>query len=303
MAYTIRTLYKLKELDMDNNYSYEKKIYIKNKLWNPPPAPLLIEDKITEFEKEIKSKQATLHKKLRKRNLSNLTPLQANALRLLRQNSNFIIKPSDKNLGPAIMDTVSYIMMALKEHLLTPTYKQLTATEAQSKITAIKASLTSLISDNRALLSKAEWLYFQRSLQLNHRLPIFYGLPKVHKTPITLRPAVSSINSLLAVFSNWLDYKLKELLPLVKSFVKDTTTVIKEIKELNLPQEVLLFSADANSMCTNIETNLSITAIHDFLLHNSSHLPQDYPSNLILQILSIVMNNNIFSFTDTFWLQ
>ena len=116
------------------------------------------------------------------------------------------------------MDTVSYIRQALKENLLTPTYKQLTATEAQSKITAIKASLTSLISDNRALLSKAEWLYFQRSLQLNHRLPIFYRLPKVHKTPITLRPVVSGINSLLAVFSNWLDYKLKELLPLVKFF-------------------------------------------------------------------------------------
>jgi hypothetical protein len=116
MAYTIRTLYKLKELDVDNNYSYEKQIYVKNKLWNPPPVPLLIEDKITEFEKEIKSKQATLHAKLRKRNLSNLTPLQANALRLLRQNNNLIIKPSDKNLGSAIMDTVSYVRQALEEH-------------------------------------------------------------------------------------------------------------------------------------------------------------------------------------------
>jgi hypothetical protein len=113
---------------------------------------------------------------------------------------------------------------------------------------SIKTSLTSLITNNRALLSKAEWLYFQRSLQINHRLPIFYGLPKLHKTPVTLRPVVSGINSLQAVFSNWLDYKLKELLPLVKSFVKDSTTVIKKLKELNLPQEALLFSADATSV-------------------------------------------------------
>jgi len=79
MAYTIRALYKLKELNMDNNYSYEKQIYINHKLWSPPPAPLLIEDKITDFEKDIKSKLATLNKKIQKRNLSNLTPLQANA--------------------------------------------------------------------------------------------------------------------------------------------------------------------------------------------------------------------------------
>jgi len=222
MAYSIKTLYHRKELGINKDNHYEKQIYMKNRLWNPPPAPLLLEDKLTDFDKEAKAKQEGLLTKVQKRNLSNLTPLQANSLRHLQDNKNLLIKPTDKNLGPAIMDTVSYIKQVLKEHLLTPTYEQLTHIEARSKMDTIKTNLKLLLFNNKNLLSKSEWIYFERNLQLHHRLPVFYGLPKVHKNPVTLRPVVGGINSLLAVFSNWLDYKLKDLLPYVKSFVKDS---------------------------------------------------------------------------------
>jgi hypothetical protein len=303
MAYSIRTLYHLKELGINKDSHYEKQIYINNRQWNPPPAPLLLEDKLTDFEKEAKAKQERLLTKLQKRNLSNLSPIQANALRQLRDNTNLLIKPTDKNLGPAIMDTVSYIKQVLKEHLLTPTYKQLTYMEAKSKMDTIKANLKLLLSNNKNILSKSEWVYFDRSLQLHHRLPVFYGLPKVHKNPVTLRPVVSGINSLLSVFSNWLDYKLKVLLPHVKSFVKDSATVIKELKSLHIPQNALLFSADATSMYTNIETQLGVASIQALLSNNTTLLPPNYPTNLILQMLTIIMENNIFSFADTFWKQ
>jgi mannose-1-phosphate guanylyltransferase len=67
-------------------------------------------------------------------NLSNLTPLQANTLKLLKANDNLIIKPTDKNLGPAIMYTISYIQQVLNEHLITTTYKQLTPAEAKYRM-------------------------------------------------------------------------------------------------------------------------------------------------------------------------
>jgi hypothetical protein len=112
----------------------------------------------------------------------------------------------------------------------------------------VKSTLKTLITNNQDQLSKAEVTYFQRSLHLKHRIPIFYGIPKVHKSPVTLRLVVSGVNSLLAVFSYWLDYKLKKLLPNVKSYVKDSTTIIKELKELTIPTNARLFSADATSM-------------------------------------------------------
>jgi len=54
MARSIRTRYYLKELNIDNSADYEKQIYLKNKGWHPPPAPLHIEDKLTMFEKTLK---------------------------------------------------------------------------------------------------------------------------------------------------------------------------------------------------------------------------------------------------------
>jgi hypothetical protein len=78
----------------------------------------------------------------------------------------------------------------------------------------LKLHLKNIIKLNQNSLPKAELTYFDRSLKSHFWLPIFYGPPKVHKTPISLQPVVSSTNSLLATFSIWLDYKMKDLLPL-----------------------------------------------------------------------------------------
>jgi len=48
--------------------------------------------------------------------------------------------------------------------------------------------------------------------------------------------------------STWLDYRMKELIHLVQSYLKDSTSFIQEIKELQLPNNALLFTADAKSM-------------------------------------------------------
>jgi hypothetical protein len=201
------------------------------------------------------------------------------------------------------MDTNTYIKQVLTEHLLTPAYRKLSETEAKLSLDNTKSILKNLILNNKQYLSKAELTYFQRSLQLHHRIPIFYGIPKVHKSPITLRPVVSGTNSLLAIFSNWLDYKLKDLLVHVKSFIKDSYSVLQDLKELHLPKEALLFSADATAMYTNIDTKLGVNAIKAFLLDHINDLPPNFPVNLILQVLTIIMDNNIFSFSDSYWLQ
>jgi len=176
------------------------------------------------------------------------------------------------------MDTLTYVKQIFKDHLLTSAYKQLSSLEAKNSMEAIKATL-----------SKLEWVYFQRSLSLHHRLPIFYGLPKVHKTPVSLSPVVSGTNSLLATFSNWLDFKLKDLLIHIKSFIKDSATIIRDLKDLNLPKEARLFTADATAMYTNIDTKLGINSIHEFLTDQVNNLPPNFPTDLVLQTLTNVM--------------
>jgi len=50
---------------------------------------------------------------------------------------------------------------------------------------------------------------------------------------------MSICSSLRSIFFNWLDYKMKDLLPLVKSYLKNSTTVINDLKHINLPNGAL----------------------------------------------------------------
>ena len=303
MAYNIRTKYFLEDNSMANDNNYIKQIYVKNKHWNPPPAPMPIEDKLTEFEKALKDAHLKQTFKTTKRNLSNLTIPQKTTLKLLKNDKTLTIKPSDKNLGPAIMDTSTYVSMALTEHLLTPDYLQISQLEAKHRMENLTQTLKKLLKTHQEILSKPEILYFERSLQLPLRLPVFYGLPKVHKTPVKLRPVVSSCGSLLSIFSTWLDYKMKDLLPMVKSYLKNSTTVINDLKHMVLPKNALLFSADATSMYTNIDTPTGLKAVEDFIHSNIAEIPTNFPTELFLKTLQLVMDNNVFSFEKSFWVQ
>jgi hypothetical protein len=201
------------------------------------------------------------------------------------------------------METAVYTKQVLTEHLLTKDYKQLSVTEAKNILAKFKNTLQKLISNNQDLLTKAELIYFKRKLTSYHRIPIFYGLPKVHKTPTTLRPVVSGSSSLSAVVSAWLDYKIKTLLPHVQSYIKNSTEVIKDLKALCIPKGACLFSADATTMYTNTNTNLGISSIRDFITTHQDKLPSDFPTNLFLLVLTLVMKLNVFTFADTYWLQ
>jgi hypothetical protein len=96
---------------------------------------------------------------------------------------------------------------------------------------------------------------------------------------------------------------MKQLLPFVKSHIKNSFDVINDLKNLTFPRNALLFSADAKSMYTNINSTTGIQSIKDFIQDNQDVIPEEFPSDLLLQVLQIVMENNIFTFGNTTWLQ
>jgi hypothetical protein len=63
------------------------------------------------------------------------------------------------------------------------------------------------------------------------------------------------------------------------------------------------FSADATAMYTNIDTQLGVSSIRDFILTHRDKLPDNFPTDLFLCTLTLVMENNVFMFADTHWLQ
>jgi len=193
--------------------------------------------------------------------------------------------PTDKNLGPAIMNYESYVQQVLSEHLLTSSYQFLEPNTANQRLLHTKNLLTTAFYNNKHLLSTAEITYFERSFKNQHRTPIFYGMPKVHKTPLKLRPVVSCINSFNSIFSTWLDFKMKQLLPLIPSYIKDSRDLLKEIQTLHIPSDAKIFTADASAMYTNIDTNTGIEAFHDLFDRYAEEIPTDFPQRLFLHVL------------------
>ena len=61
------------------------------------------------------------------------------------------------------------------------------------------------------------------------RTPIFYGLPKIHKPNIPLRPIVSGFDSPTDNLSRYITHFLQPLAERIPAFIKDTTHFINTI--------------------------------------------------------------------------
>ena len=77
----------------------------------------------------------------------NLTPLEIKNYYEIKQNTQLIIKPADKNIGLTLMSKDTYLNMANKDHLNdTTTYKQLNTNPLQ---TTIKTTIKTITTNNK----------------------------------------------------------------------------------------------------------------------------------------------------------
>jgi hypothetical protein len=230
---------------------------------------------------------------------SNLSSLQHRQIKMIRNDPQFIVCLTDKNLGPAILERQQYIHRVHQDHLgHTDTYKRLSETEATDLWQAYRT--------HRHNLPQAKQTYFDRGLKKSHtkyRTPQFYITPKVHKNPWLTRPVVSCVGSFAEIFSKWLDHQMKKLLPTFSTmYLKDSFAVLHNIRDLKpLPPNAKLFTAGAVLMYTNINTPHAMTTFRQWFKKFPGEIPQDFPQDLL--VLEIVMNHNIFQVNDKFWHQ
>ncbi|KAL7527719.1 hypothetical protein ACHAWF_002294 [Thalassiosira exigua] len=89
---------------------------------------------------------------------------------------------------------------------------------------------------------------------------------KAHNTPYKMRPIVCCTGTFINCLSKWLDHCLQKLKHLCPTYIKDSTSLLDRLDELGeLPPNVKLFTADAVSMYTNIDTNHAIEVIGKWL--------------------------------------
>lgn len=287
-------------MDTDSEYSefYSHKLYIKSK-WIPPNAFGSVKNKIEAFENNLRRLQ--LNKLSNTRASTNLIGVQEQLIKTLHTNLDFIILPTDKNLGPAIMERQRYVEHVLREHLCdTEQYQHLSTEDGEARINNFYTNLKRLLVKYKNCMTDFEKKYFDRSMTGDHRIPQFYGTPKVHKpmTPyVKLRPVSSQCGSITAVASVYVDAKLQPLSRKVPDYVLNSTTVLNALKKLNqLPSTAKFFTSDVVAMYANIDPDEGIPAIG-----NDCEAEINY--SLIIDVLTLIMNNNVFQFGDSWWRQ
>lgn len=269
--------------------------------WEPPA-----DDIPMEFRARVSAFCRSIHSlfRRRKRSTPNLLPMQRAALQLLKDSDTFCVLKSDKNLGPVVLERPEYIRRALDEHLRTDTYRQLSEQAAVGRINAIRRILRRF-TDQFTQPGSWERKFLERSFQVPDPFGYFYLLAKIHKVPWTTRPIVSVSGSLLHGLGRWVDFHLQQLCKRLPYVYRSSAMVVERLRRLPaLSPNTRLFTMDARSMYTNIDTPSALTALQHFFATSPfcSHLQPNLQAAL-LQALSILMAHNVFRFGNTYWVQ
>ena len=241
---------------------------------------------------------------IKRRSSPNLSTTQIYMLKQLMGKTRFVIAKADKNLGPCIIETEEYIRLAIRDHLsCQQTYQRLSKQSATIHMDMVRKNVGKFLYKHRKTLSQPAKKYIRtKTKECKDMFPKFYLLMKIHKQPLKTRPVVSCSGSLLHPLGVWLDDALQPIAQSLPSFIGSSYDLKEAIDDICiLPPNARLFTADAVSMYTNIDTYRALHSIRNFLRRNP--LFRRMPLDAIHDALDLIMNNNVFQFGDCFFRQ
>ena len=95
--------------------------------------------------------------------------------------------------------------------------------------------------------------------------PKFYGLPKVHKAGVPLRPTVSSIGAVTYETSKELSKILESLVVQSPYHVHNNQEFLHQLKEQKLGPDDIIMSYDVNALFTSVPIQPAIDIITKLL--------------------------------------
>jgi hypothetical protein len=270
------------------------KLYVKSTFC--PPQPLLkIDSRLQKFELEIRKVFRE------KKGSRNFTTFQAKLFENLRANDSIVHALADKGLGPVAIELERYITDALKHLLDKDTYEVIPEEQALQDAEKLSSEIFEWTRKWRGNLTDMSVKYIRKKLTDSIIDPFgyFYLLYKLHKTPIKTRPVCSDCASLPHALGEWVDEMLQPLVKAQATYFKDSFALKKWLNSLTLPANSSLFTYDAVSMYTNIDTEDCIDALSDFLLSKIQTAKfTHYSPRALIEAIKIVMRNNRMRFGD-----
>ena len=128
-----------------------------------------------------------------------------------------------------------------------------------------------------------------------------YGLPKIHKKDIPLRPIISLINSPTYFLAKILYEVLKDNLNTPISHINNSFELKEKIKDIIIDDDHILISLDVSSLFTNIPSKLVLESLDKrcLLIHQNCKIPFKEIANCS----KFLFENTLFSFNGNVYQQ
>ena len=186
----------------------------------------------------------------------NLTFAERQALYNLRRDNSITILRADKGNATVVLNTEDY-HAKMHEHISTGPYKKVDKPQRAilNKLKAETISLTRLLKPK---------LGQQLSFCLNPKTslcPRMYGLPKIHKPNVPLRPIVDFTGSPTYAWARHLSNLLRPLMGNTPSHVHNSTTFAEEVRTRRALETDILVSYDVISLYTKVPLAQSLDII------------------------------------------
>ena len=231
----------------------------------------------------------------------NITEDEQIALNNLKSRDNIVIQRADKGGKTVIMEKTDYVTECEKQLNNTEFYRKVDSSLIDKNNQLIKMNISRLKDQN--YINEKEFKFLSTNFN-SWRIPVFYGLPKIHKLFLSfppLRPIVSGYNSISSNLSEYLDSYLKFQARLCKSFIRDTNDFLTKLKSIkNIPKNSIFVTMDVSSLYTNIDHEEGAQACYEKL---ETRLNKTVPSTTLKNLILLILKSNIFRFGNNFYHQ
>lgn len=204
---------------------------------------------------------------------------------------------SDKGNTTVILFKQQYHTLAMNILEDTNTYKLLnrdpTGTiqqKANKRVSKLKTD--SMIDDYTA----------KKSMIYNAVASKFYGLPKIHKDPIKLRPIISSIDAPNCKIAELItDIMTKAYDTNCQYYIRDSFQLAEIMNNRRIPQGFVIISLDVVSLFSNIPLHLAVDVVTKKWEQISRQCA--IPLDRFIELIEFVFNNTCFSFDNKHYRQ
>ncbi len=229
----------------------------------------------------------------------NLSRDEMAAVRALKEDDSLVILNADKGACTVIMDKVEYDKKLLNLLDDAVTYTKLKKDPTKATETKMNALLLRIKREGQL----GEALYF-RLRSTDALCPRLYGLVKIHKEGLPVRPIVSFTGTSTHALSRHLSEILSPLLGQTQYTVRNSTEFVESLSSVKWREGDVMISFDVVALFTNIPVEKALE-IAKMMIQNDSHFKDktDLSVENFMSLLSLCLRSSDFSFRDTFYRQ